>query len=94
MCGAHLERDTADARVTVTPMTNRTAESERVPSSQAPTGVNAIPARARGRKPARRSFPLEEMRTMMLRTRLETAITGTAQRAGAYRHISGRESRE
>lgn len=92
--GAHLERDRSDAPVTETPMISLTVTSGSDPRSHAPRGVKAIPARASGRKPFSRSFPLEDTSTMVFSTRLETAITGTAQDAGANMQIMGRASRE
>lgn len=92
--GAHLERDSSEAPVTENPMISLMVSSGRDLSSQAPRGVKAIPASARGRKPLSFSFPREETRTMVFSTRLETAITGTAQEAGAKRQRRGSESRE
>jgi hypothetical protein len=94
MCGAHLDRDTRDAVVTVIPIIILTVVSGSELRSQAPIGVNTIPPRARGRKPVNLSLPLEDTSTIVLRAMLDTAITGTAHEAGANRHIRGRARSE
>jgi hypothetical protein len=92
--GRCLDRERTEAPATITPMITLTVVSEKCPRSKAPTGVNTTPKAAMGRKPFNLRFRRKVMKTITFRDRLETAITGTAQRAGTKTHSSGRASSE
>ncbi len=92
--GAHFERESMETEVTLIPIIILTVVSDKELSIQAPAGVKTMPARASGRNPRSLRLRQEVDKTMILRARLETAITGTAHPAGANMQIRGNASKE